>query len=413
MMAEHGTALEVVWRNAWVRAVAYTALIMAGLVLLWQLRHAYGFALTVALIGYIIAYILNPLVELLQRLRVGRPLAVVLVYLLLLQLFVVGSFLTGQVIAQMGEFARLLPAAINTLTPQLIGAIDWLQALPTSLFELLGVDVEPAENGVEAVLPIITVGQQMLADFFAQAATMLRELLQRLLAEGGDLLFAGVAGVVAGGVAVVFILLVSAYFLYDFPKFGPAFMRYVPVRWRPVTRDVLSKTGRVVGGFLRGQLLIVLLMGITFYIGLSLAQVPLALSISFFAALFNIVPYLGPIVGTVPAVLLGLTVSPWSALGALAVFVIANQLDTHLYSPLVFGKTTNIHPVTVIIAILVGVGLLGILGVLLAIPLVALAKVLLEEYLLKRPAYLEPAPPIEAPEVTPGRSDSGSERRQL
>jgi predicted PurR-regulated permease PerM len=116
-MTDHKTPLEVVWQNVWVRAVTYTALIMAGLVLLWQLRHAYSFALAVALIGYIIAYILNPLVELLQRLRIGRPLAVVLVYLLLLQFFVVGSFLTGQVIAQMGEFARLLPAAINTLTP--------------------------------------------------------------------------------------------------------------------------------------------------------------------------------------------------------------------------------------------------------------------------------------------------------
>jgi len=120
----------------------------------------------------------------------------------------------------------------------------------------------------------------------------------------------------------------------------------------------------------------------------------------------------GVVAGGVQAVLLGLTVSPWSALGALAVFLIANQLDTHLYSPLVFGKTTNIHPVTVIISILVGVGLLGIVGVLLAIPLVALGKVLLEEYLLKRPAYLEPAPPIEAPEATPERSAGGSERHQ-
>ncbi len=394
-MADNRTALEVVWSNPWVRVASYSILGALVVVALWQFRHAYGFALVVALASYIIAYILNPLVGLLQRIRVGRPVAVVLVYLLLLQLLVLGSFLIGQVIAQLGEFARLLPAAINALTPQLIGAIDWLQAQSTGLLELLGAEVEPAENGVEAVLPIITVGQQMLADFFAQATDLLRELLQRLLAEGGDLLFAGVAGVVAGGVQAVFILLVSAYFLYDFPKFGAALMRYVPVRWRPVTRDVLSKTGRVVGGFLRGQLLIVLLMGLTFYVGLSLAQVPLALSISFFAALFNIVPYLGPIVGTVPAVLLGLTVSPWSALGALAVFVIANQLDTHLYSPLVFGKTTNIHPVTVIISILAGVGLLGIVGVLLAIPSVALSKVLLEEYLLKRPAYLEPTAPSE------------------
>lgn len=401
-------ALVVVWRNVWVRAVVYAALIVLGLVLLWQLRRYYSFALTVAVVGYIIAYILNPLVELLQRIRIGRPLAVVLVYLLVLQLFVVGSVLIGRVVAQMGEFVRLVPTAINTVTPWLVDALVWIQTLPASVLERLGADVEPTEDGVEAVLPVIEAGQQMITDFFAQAATTLRELLQRLLTEGSDVLFTGVVTIVSGGVQVFFIVLISAYFLYDFPKFGHAFMRYVPTRLRPFTRDVFRKTDRVVGGFLRGQLLIALLMGLTFWVGLTLAQVPLALSISFFAAIFNLIPYLGPIIGTVPAVLLGLTVSPWSALGALLVFLAANQLEAHVYGPLILGKTTNIHPVTVIISILIGVSLLGLVGALLAIPVVALSKVLFEEYLLRRPAYLEPEPPVKAPEGGLEQPDSGA-----
>lgn len=385
---EGRNAVEVIWQNVWVRAAAYILGALLVLLLVWNTRGAYTFAVTVAIVGFLIAYILNPLTVLLQRLRLSRGMAVLLVYLFLGIFSVVGSVILGQIVAQLGEFLRLIPQAVENLSPYVDRTIAWFEGLP-QLLERFGADPDPEriEEGVALVAPILQTGQQMITDFLAGIVITLRDGLERLLSDGSDFIFSGVRSIVSGGVQLFFILLISAYFLYDFPKFGRAAVRYVPVRSREVFLDVRTKTDRVVGGFLRGQVLICVLIGITLWIGLSIIGVPLALSISFFAAIFNIVPYLGPIISTVPAVILGFTVSPLHALGALLVFIIANQLEAHVYAPLVLGKTTNLHPVTVIVSILIGVGLWGVLGAFIAIPIVALSKVLLEDYLLTRPAF--------------------------
>ncbi len=381
-------AVEVVWSNVWVRAAVYVAIAVLVLVLLWNTRHAYTFAITVAIVGYLIAYVLNPVVNLLTRWRLSRGFAVAIVYIVLAILVIFGSVLLAQVVGQLGEFLRLIPSALEGLTPLVTGMVEWLQGLP-QLFERFGADpgVEFMEDGVAAVTPLVQTAQDMISDYLAQAATTLRNAFQRLLEGGSDYLVGGVVSIVSGSVQFFFIILISAYFLYDFPRFSRAVVRYVPVRYREVFLDVRTKTDRVVGGFLRGQILINLFIGVTLWIGFSLLGVPLALTLAFVAALFNIVPYLGPIISSVPAVLLALTVSPWTAVGTLGIIIIANQLEAHVYAPLILGKTTNLHPVTVIISILIGVALFGIIGAFIAIPVVALAKVMMEQYLLTTPAF--------------------------
>lgn len=401
-------AVEYIFGNVWVRAIAYLLLGVLLLLILWNTRQAYSFAITVAVVGYLLAYILNPLVDMLSRIRIGRGLAVGIVYFLLVIVVIVGSFLLAQVVGQLGEFLRLIPSALEGLTPLVTGIVEWFQGLP-QLFERFGADPDTdfLEDGVAAVTPLVQTAQDMISDSLAQAAATLREAFQRLLEGGGDYLVGGVASLVSGGVQVFFILLISAYFLFDFPRFSRATVRYVPVRYREVFLDVRAKTDRVVGGFLRGQVLISLLTGLILWIGFTLLGVPLALTLAFVAALFNIVPYLGPIISSVPAVLLGLTVSPWVAVATLGVILLANQLEAHVFAPMILGKTTNLHPVTVIISILIGVALFGVLGAFIAIPVVALGKVLLEEYLLTTPAFTSneglPAEPGRRPPRQPRR----------
>ena len=149
----------------------------------------------------------------------------------------------------------------------------------------------------------------------------------------------------------------------------------------------MKKADLAVGGYLRGQLLITTLLGIMIWIGLSLIGIPLATAISFLAAVFNLVPYLGPILGVVPAVLLGFTVSPLAAVLAVVVFTLANQVEAHLLSPLILSRNTNLHPITVMLAIMAGVGLMGLLGALIAVPLAAMIKVIMDDYVLTRPAF--------------------------
>lgn len=398
------TALEVVWRSMWVRAFSYVALAVLVLYVLWRFRSGYAFALQVGVIGFIIAYILNPVVEALERLRIRRPVAVVIVFFLLLNVLVLGSVLVSQVVSEMGRFVNLLPKAIDNLTGISNHLQAWLNGVVTNLPESLSSRLGTPANQTQLSQQI----RQELVKFTTQLAQSLNKLLQHIIAGGPSLLLSGATAVISTTFQVVLIFVAAAYFLYDYPRFTANFRRFVPVRWRPLYEDLTEKADRAVGGYLRGQLLITVTLGILIWIGLTLIGVPLATAISFLAAIFNLVPYLGPIIGVLPAVLLALTVSPLTAVLAIVVFVIANQLEAHVLSPLILSRSTNLHPVTVLLAIMAGLGLMGLVGALLAVPVVALIKVVLEEYLLTRPAYATVPPPL-GEEESPGEDSERSE----
>jgi predicted PurR-regulated permease PerM len=396
------TAFEIVWQNVWVRAAVYVLLIVGVLWLLLHFRGAYAFALQVAIVSYIIAYVLNPAVAALTRLRIGRPLAVILIYFLLIIGFLFGFVLVGRVIVESGEFIRLIPSVVDALVVYAENFLGWLEDVPVALLERFGADA-PDPGLAEAT---VETARQLITDFLAQSATAMRATLQNLVNYSGSIIYTGVLTIVSGTFQAVLILITSAYFLYDFPRIATAFKRYVPLRWRPLYVDLSHKADMAVGGFIRGRLVVSLLVGGFIWLGLIILGVPLATSIAFIAAVLNLIPYLGPIIGAIPAVLLGLTVGPWIAVGAVAVFVGANLLEAHVVGPMVMARTTNLHPVTVLLALLVGAGLLGLVGMLVVVPLVALAKVILEEYLLTQPAYggspaepAEPAAPGKQPHV--------------
>lgn len=402
------TAIELLWQNVWVRGIVYVLAAAAVVLLLVTQTGKYMFALQVGAIGFLIAYVLNPLVDLLGRLRIGRGLAVVLVFLLLLNLLVLGSVLLSQVVAETARFVALVPGAIEELSTFLGRASTWLggilDAAPEFLQDRFGVETTGEDLAQQA--------QDQLAAWITALAQALNRFLERLVAEGPAVLMAGATSIISTTFQVVLIFIGSAYILYDYHRLAANVRRFVPVRWRGVHADLSRKADRAVGGYLRGQLLITAILGVLVWIGLSLVGVPLALAISFLAAVFNLVPYLGPVVGTLPAVLLGLTVSPLTALLALVVFVVANQIEAHLLSPMILGKSTDIHPVTVLISILIGIGFLGILGAFIAVPIAALAKVVLEEYLLVRPAFREPGddevPPGSGPDQVERARDQGA-----
>ena len=379
------SALKLLWGIFWVRGLIYIALAVLALVVLWKLRGGYAFALQIGLIGFIIAYILNPLVTLLTRIKIRRTLAVVIVYLFLSLLFVFGSFVVTRVVSETGRFVNLLPAAFDSIDLELDNASKWLSALvdrlPAFISDRLGV-----ESGDEEINN--QVRNQLLA-MLAKASEGINTVLEKLVSEGPNALVVGATNILSTTVQVLLILIVSAYFLYDFPRFTSSFSRIIPVHLRPRYFDLTKKADQAVGGYLRGQLLITVLLGFMIWVGLSLVGVPLALAISFLAAIFNLVPYLGPIVGVIPAVLFGFTVSPFTAILAILIFFAANQIEGYVLAPMILSRSVKLHPLTVLLSILVGIGLLGLLGAILAVPVVAFAKLVMNEYLLSSPLYDE------------------------
>lgn len=377
------TAVQIVWHNVWVRAVAYVLITVLVLAVLWRFRQGYAFALQVGLIGFLIAYVLHPLVAWLGRLRIGRGLAVGITYGLLLLFMAFGSLVVSQVAVETGRFVQIIPSALDNVGAWFTSVQLWLvnigEGLPAFLSNRLGV----AEESGEIALQI----REQFQTFLQQLVESVQALLQRLITGGPGMLVTGATAVISTTFQIFLILLVGAYFLYDFPRFVSAFRRLIPVRHRKLSDDIMGKADLAVGGYLRGQLLITMLLGVMIWIGLSLIGIPLATAISFLAAVFNLVPYLGPILGVVPAMLLGFTVSPLAAVLAVVVFTVANQIEAHLLSPLILSRNTNLHPVTVMLAIMAGVGLMGLLGALIAVPLAAMIKVIVNDYLLTRPAF--------------------------
>ena len=383
LAAHEITALETLWRNVWVRGTFYLVLAAAIVLFLVTQRNAYGFALQVALAGFLIAYVLNPVVVALGRLRVGRGLAVLIVYVVLAQALVIGSVLLTQVVTETARFASLVPAALGNLSETLGSATGWFgglgEWLSGVLQERLGIELGGDEFAEQV--------QTQVVAWLTGAAQSLTRFLERVIADGPAVLLQGATSIVSGAFQVVMIAIASAYVLYDFPRIAANVRRFVPTRWRPLYVDLMGKSDRAIGGYLRGQILITVIVGFITWIALTLLGVPLATAISVLAAVFNLVPYLGPIVGSVPAVLLAFTVSPLTALLVVIVFLAINQIEAHVLAPLILAKSTDLHPITVLISILIGVGFLGLLGAFLAVPVVALGKVVLEEYLLTRPAY--------------------------
>ena len=122
-------------------------------------------------------------------------------------------------------------------------------------------------------------------------------------------------------------------------------------------------------------------MGILIFIGLTILQIPLALPLALVAGLLEIVPIVGPIVSSIPAILVGLTISPLIGLAIAALFFIVQQLENHLIVPVVMSKAVGLQPPVVILALLIGAKLAGIGGAVLAVPTVVVARIIFREFL--------------------------------
>ena len=174
--------------------------------------------------------------------------------------------------------------------------------------------------------------------------------------------------------------------LRDHEEMRERLFLYIPLEYRTPIKNVLREVNRALNGFFRGQLLISGAVGLLIYIGLSILKVRYALFIGFIAGLFDIIPYFGPIIGFIPAAAFAFLRSPISVLWVLAIFVLANQLESSIIAPKIIGDRVGLHPLAVIFAVLVGGELLGITGMLVAVPAASIVRVLLHYVLVSRHA---------------------------
>lgn len=184
------------------------------------------------------------------------------------------------------------------------------------------------------------------------------------------------SGVAAFATGILFVPVFVIVMLRGLPKAGERVIRAVPPRWRPRFRERGTQLNRAVGGFIRGQLLVALVLGIAYAVAFSIIGIPLAIVVGLIAGFGELVPYLGGAI----ALLLGSLMAfaggqPLDALWVVLTFVTLQGLEGALLSPLIVGSQAKLGAATVIVALAIGGQLFGIVGLLLAVPVAAVLKV--------------------------------------
>lgn len=215
----------------------------------------------------------------------------------------------------------------------------------------------------------------------------LPESLENLLREGmsdaagysvdlGRRFLSGTIGFASRVVDLVVVPVLTFYFLKDWTDIRDSFVKLAPAGQRTRVRQIIEDVGLVISGYIRGQIAVSAIMGVMVFVGMYAFKMNYALTIGLIAALTEFVPIIGPIIGSIPALLVALLVSPMLAAKVAIFYIIMHQAENHIIVPKVMGKSIDLHPVTVILAFLIGAQLFGLAGMILAVPVAAILKVL-------------------------------------
>jgi len=146
---------------------------------------------------------------------------------------------------------------------------------------------------------------------------------------------------------------------------------------------VIDRLELRLGGWARGELILMFMIGLGVYIGLMLLGIPFALPLSILSGILEIIPYLGPVISAVPGVLIGFGISPVTGLGVTALYFLVHQLENYILVPKIMEKSVGVSPIITLIALAVGARLAGVVGVIISVPTVITIQVLIKEYLVK------------------------------
>ena len=310
------------------------------------------------LIAGFLFYLLNPLVKILMKIRikkfkVKRPLAIAVVFLLLISVLgLVISFFIPRLIEQIKSLVIGLPGYLSELQRFLTNLfnnshIDWLQK----------VDLHSYMNRFEGSLTSI------LKKFILSLTTSLGSVIGTI------------TSVTVTLVTVPFILF---YMLKDGEKLVPTVEKFFPEHNRSKVARLLHEMSATLSRYISGQMIECLFVGTFSAIGYSMTGIPYALLVGLFAGITNIIPYLGPYIGLMPALFLAFSKSLPTVFWVIVVCIVVQQLDGNLVYPNVIGKSLHLHPLTIIIILLVAGNIAGLLGMILGVPLYAVTKVVVK-----------------------------------
>ncbi|HBT18522.1 MAG TPA: AI-2E family transporter [Clostridiaceae bacterium] len=332
-----------------------TFFLLLGIFVLWWIlkNQAILFPiLTPFIVAGVFAYAFNPLVTMLMKLRLSRVQSTAIIFV-------------GLILALTGFSFVFFPMMVNEITrlmdtlPEL--SQNWYARFTTWYQETLAFDFN---------LP--TTFEDALAYFNIEV-----EAITDWLFRSSGSLFTRLGSFASNLVHVVTIPVITFYFMKDGDKIADLSKKAVLPKAQPWVFPLADKIDDVLGGFIRGQLLVAFILGILSSIALLVLGVEYWLILGLLAGVGNLIPYIGPFLGAIPAVFIALTTDPWKALWVIAAFIIIQQIESNVISPKIVGHSVGLHPALIIFVLLIGGALWGLVGLLIAVPLAGVLKVLL------------------------------------
>ncbi|MFD1413965.1 AI-2E family transporter [Oceanobacillus jeddahense] len=304
------------------------------------------------LIAGIVAFLLHPLIEWLHRYRIHRGVAVLIIYLI----FFGGAGYAiyrayPLIVQQVKEMSHHFPEFIALYQNGLNKIYTSTSFLPESVHDRMDIFIQSLEDTMN--------------NFSGR-------------------IIGGFNGMMDAVILLTIIPVLVFYFLKDYPFIKSFFFRFIPDKYRDETGSICREISKGLGGYIRGQFIISVAVGIISTLCWMWLDLPYALLLGIILAIVNVIPYFGPIIGAVPVVTVAYMTEPQKALFVIIIIFVIQLIESNLLSPYIMGKTVKIHPIGIIFALLLGGQLAGVIGMILSVPVFTMLKVLIQQYQISK-----------------------------
>lgn len=299
-------------------------------------------------IGLLIAWLCDPIVKFLQSKKIPRFAGCIIVYLFLIGIIFMFLYLfLPTFVRQIGDFVGTIPDILADLK---VFGNRFFDTFATD-----GIDVKAIQTQVYTTIENFALG----------LTTNLPNTIINIT-----------KSIISSSINFVLGLMIGFYMLFDFDKINSTVLSHMPLKWKDNYAELTTRINTSLRNYVQGVFLVMFLVFITQSIGLTLAGLEAPLLFAVFCAVTDIIPYFGPYIGAIPAVLVGFTISPSVGIFCIISIVIVQLLENNFYQPLIMGHTMQLHPVIIIISLLIFQHFFGIIGMVVATPVVACLKVI-------------------------------------
>jgi predicted PurR-regulated permease PerM len=315
------------------RSIIFAVIFLIGLWFLYQIRH-----IIIALfVSFVFMSVLNPLVDKIEKWHLPRWLAILLVFLIIFG--IIGGIL-----------AVLIPSLINQSVIFINRISSFFRQFNIGVLEEVGIDKNVIVNQFTNLSVIPSNILKIIIDFFTNLISLLT------------------------------LIVITFYLMLERKNFG----RYLTVLFGEKKGKefeiLIEKIEKRLGGWIRGELSLMVIVGVLSFAGLRLLGIEFALPLAIFAGFLEIVPNIGPIVSAIPAMISGFAISPFMGVAVGALYFLIQQIENNLIVPRVMHKMAGVNPLITILSLAIGFKLAGVLGAILAIPVVLIIYVLASDF---------------------------------